>query len=304
MKHTFIMIEKKAFLSVHNTQLVIHYNEDEIVIPMEDITVILLDHREITLTKEVFVWALKNNVTLLFTDEKHQPQSTMIPYHGNTLQTKILPYQSGMTNTVKNRLWRMIVKAKITNQNLVLEKQGIVSNKFKGFIKQVELGDRTNVEAQAARMYFSLLFVENFTRDQEGKDNLNIYLNYTYAIIRGMIARSICATGLHPAFGIWHSNQYDPMPLANDLMEPIRPIADSYIKEYIKNKDLSKLTFDKSDRAHFIKVINEVCLVVDKATILDNAVPMYISSFKNIVCEEGKPFLKLPRIMFSGDNNE
>lgn len=125
----------------------------------------------------------------------------------------------------------MVVKAKITNQNSVLEKQGIVSNKFKSLISKVELGNKTNVEAQAARMYFSLLFDDGFTRDQDGKDVLNIYLNYTYAIVRGMIARSICATGLHPSMGVWHCNQYDPMPLANDLMEPIRPIVDSYIKD-------------------------------------------------------------------------
>lgn len=297
MKHTFIMIEKKAFLSINNTQLQIKHAADDIVIPMEDITVVLLDNREITITKEVFVWALKNNVTILFTDEKHQPQSTMLPFHGNVLQTQVLPYQSGMTATFKNKLWKMIVKAKITNQNTVLEKQGIVSNKFKGFISKVELGDKTNVEAQAARMYFSLLFGEGFTREQDGKDAINIYLNYTYAIIRGMIARSICATGLHPSFGIWHSNKYDPMPLANDLMEPIRPIVDAYIKDYIRKKDVKKLTFDKSDREYLIKIINEVCLVVDKATILDRAIPIYISSFKNIVCEEGKPFLKLPKII-------
>lgn len=296
MKHTFIMIEKKAHLSVKDSQLKIKHAEDNVIIPMEDITVILLDNREITLTKEVFVWALKNNVTILFTDEKHQPQSTMIPYHGNVLQTKILPFQSGMTQTVKNKLWKMVVKAKITNQNAVLEQEGIISNKFKSFIKQVELGDKTNVEAQAARMYFSLLFGEKFTRDQEGKDNLNIYLNYTYSIVRGMIARSICATGLHPSFSIWHSNQYDPMPLASDMMEPIRPVVDAYIKDYIRKKDIDKLTFEKRDREHLIKVINEVCLVVDKATILDNAIPIYISSFKNIICEEGKPFLKLPKI--------
>lgn len=297
MRHTFIMIEKKAHLSVNNTQLNINHSSDDIVVPMEDITVVLLDHREITVTKDVFVWALKRNVTLLFTDEKHQPQATMIPYHGNVLQTKILPFQSGMTQTTKNKLWKMVVKAKITNQNSVLEKQGIISNKFKSLISKVELGDKTNVEAQAARMYFSLLFGDGFTRDQDGKDVLNIYLNYTYAIVRGMIARSICATGLHPSMGVWHCNQYDPMPLANDLMEPIRPIVDSYIKDYIRKKDRSKLTFEKSDREYLIKIINEVCLVVDKATILDRAIPIYISSFKNIVCNEGKPFLKLPKIV-------
>lgn len=92
MRHTFIMIEKKAHLSVNNTQLNINHSSDDVVVPMEDITVVLLDHREITVTKDVFVWALKRNVTLLFTDEKHQPQATMIPYHGNVLQTKILPF--------------------------------------------------------------------------------------------------------------------------------------------------------------------------------------------------------------------
>lgn len=297
MKHTFIMIEKKAHLSISNSQLIIHHEEDEISVPVEDITVILLDHREITITKEVFSWATRYNVCLVFTDYRHNPHCSLLPFHGNTLQTKILPFQSKMTNTFKNKLWRTIVKAKITNQNLVLERQGVVSNKFKGFIKQVELGDKTNIEAQAAKMYFKLLFGNDFTRQQDGEDAINVYLNYNYSIVRAMIGRSIAATGLHPSFGIWHSNQYDPMPLASDLMEPIRLIVDNYIKEYIKKKDVKKLRFEKSDRAHFIKIINETCLVVDKATIVDRAIPIYISSVKSIICEEEKPFLKLPKII-------
>lgn len=230
MKHTFIMIEKKSNLFIKNSQLIITYLEDDITVPMEDVTIILLDHRDIIITKDVFLYAIKNNVSILFTDEKHIPQSTLIPFHGNTLQTKVFPYQSKMTATFKDRIWKMIVKAKITNQNAVLIKQGFLSNKFKRFIKDVSLGDKTNIEAQAARMYFSLVFYEDFRRKQDGSDVVNIYLNYTYAIVRGMIARSICATGLHPSFGIWHSNQYDPMPLASDLMEPIRPFVDSYVK--------------------------------------------------------------------------
>lgn len=247
---------------------------------MEDITVILLAHYEITLTKDVFLLAIDNNISLQLTDNKFMPNSFLVPYHGNTIQTNIINKQSKMTETFKNKLWKTIIKAKITNQNLILEKEGIVSNKFKNYIKQVEAGDKTNIESQAARMYFPLIFGNDFRRNQDGEDILNIYLNYTYAILRGMVARSITATGLHPSLGIWHSNKYDPMPLANDLMEPIRPIIDGYIKNYIRNKNLEKLQFSKQDREFLIKIINENCLIMDQATTLDIGIPIYISSIK------------------------
>lgn len=297
MKHTFILIEKKSYLFVKNSQLIIKHNEDEVVVPIEDITVILLSHFEVVLTKDVVVYAVDNNVSIQFTDNKFMPSSCLLPYHGNSLQTKIINKQSKITGTFKNKIWKTIIQAKTTNQNAILEKEGIVSNRFKSYIKMIDPGDKTNIESQAARMYFPLIFGTEFRRDQDGGDVINIYLNYSYAILRGMIARSITATGLHPALGIWHCNKYDPMPLANDLMEPLRPIIDGYIKNYIRNKNKEKLTFLKQDREHLIKLINEGCMIMDKATTLDIAIPIYISSIKQIICEEGKPFLKLPKVM-------
>lgn len=296
MNSTYINIDKPATLVVKDKVLNI-IQKETIKVPFEDITVIILNHFEIMISKNVFEEISKNKISLIFTDSKQQPTGIFLPFVGNVLQTNIIEKQSKMKQTLKGNLWKTIIKAKITNQNLVLEYNGINSLRFKKYISKVKYNDSSGIEAQSAKFYFSLLFGENFKREQQGtEDTLNIYLNYGYSIIRSMVARSIVATGLNPSIGIWHHNQYDPMPLASDLMEPLRPFIDYMIIKYIKDKNLSNLKFNKDFKEYIARIINQTTLIQDKAQILDNAIPIYISSIKNIIIEKEKPFIHLPRI--------
>lgn len=296
MNNTYIKIDKPANLIVKNKILHI-IQEETITIPFEDITVIVLNHFDIMISKAVFEYISNNNISMIFTDDKQNPTGLFLPFFGNVQQTKVIQKQSNLKQTLKGNLWKTIIKAKITNQNLVLEYQGINSLKFKKYIGQVKYNDNTGIEAQSAKFYFSLLFGESFRREQQGaEDVLNMYLNYGYSIIRSMIARSIVATGLHPSIGIWHHNQYDPMPLASDLMEPLRPFIDSMIIKYIKEKDRNKLKLNKDFKEYISRIINQTTLIQNKAQILDNAIPIYISSIKNVIIEKEKPFIHLPRI--------
>lgn len=111
-----------------------------------------------------------------------------------------------------------------------------------------------------------------------------------------MVTRAIVSTGLSPSLGIWHHNQYDPMPLASDLMEPLRPFVDYMIIKYIKEKDIKNLNFNKDFKEYIARIINQTTLIQNKAQILDNAIPIYISSIKNIIIQKDKPFIHLPRI--------
>lgn len=296
MNNTYINIDKPATLIVKNNTLHI-IQEKTIVVPFEDISVIILNNFEIMISKSVFEHISNNNISIIFTDYKQQPNGIFLPFIGNVQQTKIINKQSKIKETLKGNLWKAIIKAKITNQNLVLEYSGINSLKFKKYIGQVKYNDNTCIESQSAKFYFSLLFGDSFKREQQGtEDILNIYLNYGYFIIRSMVARAIVATGLHPSIGIWHHNQYDPMPLASDLMEPIRPFVDYMIINYIREKDLDNIKFNKDFKEYISRIINQTTFIQNKAHILDNAIPIYISSIKNIIIEKDKPFIHLPRI--------
>jgi CRISPR-associated protein Cas1 len=296
MNNTYINIDKPAKLIVKDKVLNI-IQDKTIKVPFEDITVIILNNYEIMISKNVFEYISAYKISLIITDQKQQPTGIFMPLTGNVQQAQIIIKQSNLKQTLKGNLWKTIIKAKITNQNLVLEYQGINSLKFKKYIAQVQYNDNTGIEAQSAKFYFSLLFGDNFRREQKGtEDVLNIYLNYGYSIIRSMVARSIVATGLHPSLGIWHHNQYDPMPLASDLMEPLRPFIDYMVIKYIKNKNIKELKFNKDFKEYISRIINQTTLIQDKAQILDNAIPIYISSIKNVIIEKEKPFIHLPRI--------
>jgi CRISPR-associated protein Cas1 len=255
----------------------------------------IINHYEIIISKNVFEYISKFNISLIITDEKQQPTGLFVPFVSNVQQTSIINKQANLKQTLKGNLWKSIIKAKITNQNLVLEGHGINSLRFKKYISEVKYNDNTGIEAQSAKMYFNLLFGKDFKREQQGtEDTLNIFLNYGYSILRSIIARSITGTGLHPSLGIWHHNQYDPMPLASDLMEPLRPFVDNMIYKYIKNKNDYK--FNKEFKEYIARIIIQPTIIKDKAQILDNAVNIYVSSIKNIIIEKNKPYIDLPRI--------
>lgn len=294
MNNTYINIDKPAKLIIKDKVLNI-IQEETIKVPFEDISVIIINHFEVFITKNVFEYISIYNIALIFTDSKQLPTGIFISFIGNVQQTQIIQKQSNLKQTLKGNLWKSIIKAKITNQNFVLEGQGINSLKFKKYISQVKYNDNTGIEAQSAKKYFNLLLGDNFKREQQGaEDIINIYLNYGYAILRSLIARSITSTGLHPSLSIWHHNQYDPMPLASDLMEPLRPFVDNMIINYIKNKE--NYQFNKDFKEYIARLIIQPTLIKDKAQILDNAVYIYVSSIKNIIIEKNKPYIDLPRI--------
>lgn len=171
MNSTYINIDKPATLVVKDKVLNI-IQDETIKVPFEDISVIILNHFEIMISKNVFEYISKYNITLIYTDSKQQPTGLFIPFVGNVLQTQVIENQSKMKQTAKGNLWKTIIKAKITNQNLVLEYQGINSLKFKKYISQVKYNDNSGIEAQAAKFYFSLLFGKDFKREQQGTEDL------------------------------------------------------------------------------------------------------------------------------------
>ena len=231
MKRT-IEISNRSYLSIENRQLVINQAGAEVGrVPMEDVGELILNNPGITMTQAVMVSSQKNNVVLVVCDEKHLPVSTLLPIsEGNRLHSKVLRGQVDVRLSTKKRLWQNIVRQKILNQAETLNLFGVGDKHLAAVATRVKSGDPTNLEATAARYYWRTLFGSDFRRNRHA-GGVNALLNYGYSIIRAAVARSLVATGLHPAIGIHHENQYNGLALADDLMEPFRPWVDGRVKE-------------------------------------------------------------------------
>jgi CRISPR-associated protein Cas1 len=194
-------------------------------VPVEDIGVLILDSMTCSYTHAVLASVLEAGAVVIPCGAKHLPAGIFLPQN-NTLQTQRLALQAAAALPLRKSLWKQVVQAKIANQSAALPEGNPARGKLKALIPQVRSGDPSNVEAQAAKVYWRALFEdESFRRDPEG-DGANALLNYGYMVLRASVARAICGAGLHPSFGLHHKNRSDTFCLADDLVEPFRPLAD------------------------------------------------------------------------------
>ena len=163
---------------------------------------------------------------LVICNRFHQPVGMMLPLDANHIQVERFANQKAGSIPTNKRIWQQIVRAKIRHQSGALKFLYNDSGGLQPLIKQVKSGDPSNIEARAARRYWPRLFKDDTFRRNRDQPGLNAILNYSYAVLRAIVARSICACGLHPAIGIHHHNRYSMFPLADDLMEPLRPVID------------------------------------------------------------------------------
>jgi len=250
-----IEISNPSSLCLKHKQLLIEQSHEQVAqIPIEDIGALILEHGAISLTQPLIIECQKNNVAIIFCDEKHLPYSTILPIaDGNTLHQKILKTQINITEPIRKRLWKQIIIQKINNQAGTLKRFNKPHARLDKLAAEVKSGDSTNCEGLAAQYYWKTLFGVSFIRDQNA-DGINAILNYGYSIIRAMIARNICAAGLHPAIGLFHHNQYNALCLADDLMEPLRPWVDQIAyKLYQVNPNIK---ISKNSKTPFLSLIS------------------------------------------------
>lgn len=221
-----------AYLSTHYEQLVIKKPElnEFTQIPIEDIGVVILDHQQITISQALLAKLLANNVACITCDSVHHPTGLLLNLDGNTLQSQKFKNQINAGKPLIKNLWQQTIESKINNQAALLKKRGVEIGNMKRWSNEVQSGDATNREARAAVYYWKKLFKEfpDFTRERNGFYPNNI-LNYGYAILRAIVARNLVGSGLLPTLGIHHRNQYNAYCLADDIMEPYRPIVDEHI---------------------------------------------------------------------------
>lgn len=248
-----------AYLSLKNSQLVIKLPEVETnsslpeyfkseatkTIPIEDIGVVVLDNKRITITQGVLEALLENNCAVITCNDSHLPVGMHLPLVGNTTQTERMRFQIEASLPLKKQLWQQTISAKIQNQALVLRQmRGTEVRNMLKWASEVKSGDSENLEARAAVYYWQNAFpmIENFTRSREGVSPNNL-LNYGYAILRAIVARALVSSGLLTTLGIHHRNKYNAYCLADDIMEPYRPYVDRLVMQlYDKYPNCEELT--------------------------------------------------------------
>ena len=239
-----------AYLSLKNGQLVIKMPELEKVksvpdsfkqefvktIPIEDIGVMVLDNKQITVTQGVIEALLENNSAVITCDSRHLPNGLLLPLEGNTTQSERFRDQIDASLPLKKQLWQQTVQCKIRNQAAVLNQtNGTVVKNMIAWAADVKSGDSDNLEARAAAYYWRNMFpdIPDFVRDRDGVPPNNL-LNYGYAILRAVVARALVSSGLLPTLGIHHHNRYNAYCLADDIMEPYRPYIDEMVTKTVE----------------------------------------------------------------------
>jgi CRISPR-associated protein Cas1 len=219
-----VHVTNPARLSLADGQLVVEQADGCARLPLEDIGWVVVDTPQATVTMALLSACMAAGVAVVATDGRHTPCGVMLPFHGHYRQGAVAAVQAGVSAPLRKRLWQAVVRRKIENQAAALGQCGRDGRAVAAMAALVGSGDAENVEARAAREYWGTLF-EGFRRG-DGTDKRNMLLNYGYAVVRAAVARGLVAAGLLPAFGIGHASASNAFNLADDMVEPLRPLVD------------------------------------------------------------------------------
>jgi CRISPR-associated protein Cas1 len=282
-----------CYLKVRHNQLIIERAGEEVgSIPIEDMSALIVDHPQTLITQAVLRELLKANVMIISSDERHQPVGLLLPLDSHTTQTERFAAQVELGLATKKNLWKQVVQGKVRGQAKVLHDVTGNDAGISQLVKKVRSGDPSNIEAQAARRYWSRLFAsEQFKRDRFAEDQ-NRYLNYGYAVLRALVSRSLCAAGLHPSIGIHHKNRYNSYCLADDLMEPYRPLVDINVWQIVDDFGHKK-DMDREIRLRLIEIIKREVTVDGEKLTFQGAVQKSAQSLARVMLGQEK-LLSLP----------
>ena len=288
MSYRSVVISSAVNISIKNRQLIIS-GEATGSIPVEDIRTLMIESRAVTISTYALSELSENGVCVYICDEKHMPSAILQPFCRYSRQKKQLMMQLEQSKPATKRMWRDIVVAKIINQAKCLELCGIDeerSKKVSNMSLLVQSGDPTNVEAQAAALYFRTLFGSSFSRSDENE--INAALNYGYAIVRGYIARTLANYGFEPCIGIHHHSELNNFNLADDIIEPFRPLVDLFVFQNMPNG-----TFSTADKRELCNILNYEMISNGERHSVAYAIERLIHSLERCMGEKSD-FLLIP----------
>lgn len=266
-----IYIGNPAYLSLSSRQMIIRRLSTDVTgediagsIPVEDIGVVVIDNRQVTITSGLIDALLENNVALISCDRRSLPTGLMLPLCGHTIQNERFRCQLSASLPLQKQLWQQTIQMKITNQAACLAySTGERHENMTIWAAKVKSGDSDNMEARAAAYYWKKLFpiMPGFTREREGMPPNNL-LDYGYAILRAVIARALVSSGMLPTLGIHHHNRYNAYCLADDIMEPYRPYVDRFVVDILNESHGEGMDLKKDMKARLLTI--PVLGLVDK----------------------------------------
>ena len=240
--------QDNRYLAIDRGFMVVYENAKEIGrVPVDQIGAVVANAHGLTYSNNLLVRLAERNAPFVVCGANHVPVSIMIPVENHHLQGDILTAQAKMKQSAADRFWKEVIQAKLIQQAEVLKTCSKPDAPLRYMAKQVKNGDPENLEGQGARYYFQTLFGKDFRRDRE-QDGINAMLNYGYTILRSAVVRAITGAGLHPSLGVHHQNQYNAMRLADDLMEPFRPLVDFCVFRMTEEDEYSSVTPDVKKR--------------------------------------------------------
>jgi len=284
--YRILNVTRPAKINVRNSQLVINDGE-EYEFPVEDVSVLMLEDRRITITAYALESLCSAGGVVYICDGRHLPAVYMTAYNSHSRQADVYDKQFSLSAPLRKRLWQKIVVRKIKNQAKCLELLGKNHTPLENAAEGVVSGDTTNRESYAAAYYFCELFGEGFTRSEETP--INASLDYGYSVIRGVLARSVAAYGFLPAKGLHHHNSLNNFNLADDLMEPFRPLVD-----YAVYCMQPKCNPDKKVKQYLISLLNTDIFIRGKKQTVLNAADIVSSSLVTAVNTKNSDALQLP----------
>lgn len=289
--------DRGAYIHLENSLLVLERNEGgEHTIPLEEVGVLLLSHSAVTMTSAVICGIIEAGGMVVLCDQRYLPAGLFLPYGSHTSAARNYEAQVSANEPLKKQIWKEIIRKKVLFQGELLFSLYQDDSGLKGYSNTVASGDTKNVEGMAARVYWSKLFNYPFKRDQEAMDQ-NRYLNYGYTLLRSCTARAICSSGLHPSFGLHHHNQYNPFRLADDLMEPFRPLVDRKVVELLYNFSTHE-EFTKDIKRKLLEIFLEPVFLKKQKINLFDALTLCASSLLKIYEKKSKNII-LPEHLIS-----
>lgn len=284
-----LIISHPSKLSLKNNQL--HIEQEEVWnVPLEDISAIVLESQQILITEGLLSKLCESNIIVYICNTKHIPNGYVLPYYQHSRQFKVLKDQISLSEPFKKRCWQKIIKQKVINQAYVLHCIGKfdVEEKLLKMASNIDSGDSKNIEGQAAKIYFENLLKKDFNRNQ---DNIyNACLDYGYTILRGAIARSISQYGYIPCLGIHHKSELNNFNLADDFIEPFRPIIDLWTIQNISWHD----EFTSNIKYALVDLLNFDVIIQGKRQCVLNAINVMISSFTTSIQSKDYERLLIP----------
>ena len=268
-----VVIKNRSKLDLRMNYLVCRGSEEaKIYIP--EISYLILESTAISLTSALLSELIKNNVKVVFCDEKHNPESELIGFYNNYDTVSKIKKQINWQEPTKTKVWQEIIKSKITQQRHFLEElhQNKEAEMLKEYALNVQPNDLTNREGHSAKVYFNALFGLDFFRRENGY--INSVLNYGYSILLSCFNREIVRQGYLTQLGIWHKNEFNYFNLSCDLMEPFRVLIDRLTHKIVSAKTENAPDF----RLQLLDIYNQQIRINNKVQFFENAITIYCQS--------------------------